>query len=251
MLTDPTEIKQHYRRWQRRVLIASIIGYAMFYFVRKNLSIAMPVMEKSLGITKTDLGLFLTLHGLLYGLSKFGNGFLGDRCNARTFMAFGLALSAVVNIFFRIEFRRVDPRVVVDVQRLGAGHRVSALRPVDDPLVFPQGTGHQFFHLEHVAFHRSGVGGGAVRVSGEHVGGLAALFLRARRPGHSLFHLPALCVAGYPALRGAAGSGGHRATGSRDERIFHRAPQTGVHQQIHLVSLPGEFLCLYRAVWRL
>ncbi|OQB93406.1 MAG: Regulatory protein UhpC [Verrucomicrobia bacterium ADurb.Bin118] len=100
MLTDPTEIKQHYRRWQRRVLIASIIGYAMFYFVRKNLSIAMPVMEKSLGITKTDLGLFLTLHGLLYGLSKFGNGFLGDRCNARTFMAFGLALSAVVNIFF-------------------------------------------------------------------------------------------------------------------------------------------------------
>ncbi len=100
MLGDPGEIKTQYRSWQRRVLIASIIGYAMFYFVRKNLSVAMPVMGKDLGISKTDLGLFLTLHGLLYGLSKFGNGFLGDHCNARTFMAFGLVLSAIVNVFF-------------------------------------------------------------------------------------------------------------------------------------------------------
>ncbi len=100
MLTHPADIKAQYRRWQRRVLIASIIGYAMFYFVRKNLSVAMPEMGKDLGITKTDMGLFLTLHGLLYGLSKFANGFLGDRCNARTFMAFGLLLSAIVNVFF-------------------------------------------------------------------------------------------------------------------------------------------------------
>ncbi len=100
MLQDAVEIKTEYRRWQRRVLISSIIGYAMFYFVRKNLSVAMPEMGKDLGITKTDMGLFLTLHGLLYGLSKFANGFLGDRCNARTFMALGLILSAIVNVFF-------------------------------------------------------------------------------------------------------------------------------------------------------
>jgi OPA family glycerol-3-phosphate transporter-like MFS transporter/OPA family sugar phosphate sensor protein UhpC-like MFS transporter len=55
----------------------------MFYFVRKNLSIAMPVMGQDLGITKTDLGLFLTLHGLIYGVSKFANGIIGDRVNAR------------------------------------------------------------------------------------------------------------------------------------------------------------------------
>jgi phosphoglycerate transporter family protein len=99
-LTDPAEIKAQYRHWQRRILVTSIIGYAMFYFVRKNLSIAMPAMGKELGISKANLGLFLTLHGLLYGVSKFGNGFLGDRCNARTFMAAGLLLSAIVNVFF-------------------------------------------------------------------------------------------------------------------------------------------------------
>lgn len=88
------------RRWQIRILIGSMVGYAMFYFVRKNLSVAMPVMGKELGITKGDLGLFLTLHSLIYGLSKFANGFLGDRANARIFMAFGLVTSALMNVFF-------------------------------------------------------------------------------------------------------------------------------------------------------
>ena len=84
MLTDPAEIKAKYRSWQWRVLISTIIGYALFYFVRKNLSMAIcRAMQKDLGITKADLGLFLTLHGVLYGVSKFANGFWGDRCNAR------------------------------------------------------------------------------------------------------------------------------------------------------------------------
>lgn len=99
-LTDPAEIAATYRRWQKRVLLTSIIGYATFYFVRKNLSIAMPYMEKGLGIQKTSLGLFLTLHGLLYGVSKFANGFLGDRANARSFMSIGLAASAILNVIF-------------------------------------------------------------------------------------------------------------------------------------------------------
>ncbi len=97
---DPVEISKQYRHWQKRVLLSSIIGYATFYFVRKNLSIAMPVMQSSLGFKKTQLGLFLTLHGLLYGVSKFANGFLGDRANARAFMAFGLGASALMNVLF-------------------------------------------------------------------------------------------------------------------------------------------------------
>src|SRR5712671_5477033 len=98
--TDPIEVAKQYRFWQKRVLLTSIIGYASFYFVRKNLSIAMPVMQTSLGFKKTQLGLFLTLHGLLYGVSKFANGFLGDRANARAFMAFGLGASALMNVLF-------------------------------------------------------------------------------------------------------------------------------------------------------
>ena len=100
MLTDEAEIKEQYRYWQKRILLSSLIGYALFYAVRKNLGIAMPFLQKDLGITKSDLGLFLTLHGVLYGISKFANGFLADRANARTMMCIGLILSAIANVFF-------------------------------------------------------------------------------------------------------------------------------------------------------
>src|ERR1044071_260774 len=99
-LTDPKVVARKYRYWQTRVLISSIIGYATFYFVRKNLSIAMPFMETGLGIQKSQLGLFLTLHGLLYGVSKFANGFFGDRAHARNLMVTGLAASAILNVAF-------------------------------------------------------------------------------------------------------------------------------------------------------
>jgi OPA family glycerol-3-phosphate transporter-like MFS transporter/OPA family sugar phosphate sensor protein UhpC-like MFS transporter len=99
-LTDPAEIAAKYRRWQMRVLIFSIFGYAMFYFVRKNLGVAMPFMGKDLGITKEALGLFLTLHGVIYGVSKFANGFLADRANACVFMSTALLASALLNVWF-------------------------------------------------------------------------------------------------------------------------------------------------------
>jgi len=98
-LSSGTDSKE-FRYWQRRTLIATMVGYAAYYFVRKNLSLAMPAMQHELGITKSDLGLFLTLHGLLYGVSKFANGFLGDRANARYFMITGLLLSAAANVVF-------------------------------------------------------------------------------------------------------------------------------------------------------
>lgn len=97
---EPAEIAARFRTWQRRTLIATMFGYAAFYFVRKNLSFAMPAMQADLGITKADLGLFLSLHGALYGVSRFVNGMWADRANARYFMVAGLMLSVVANVCF-------------------------------------------------------------------------------------------------------------------------------------------------------
>jgi phosphoglycerate transporter family protein len=97
---DAAFIESRFRYWQYRTLIATMFGYAAFYFVRKNLSFAMPAMQSDLGITKADLGLFLTLHGLLYGVSRFVNGMWADRSNARYFMVAGLLLSVCANVFF-------------------------------------------------------------------------------------------------------------------------------------------------------
>ncbi|MBM3464403.1 MAG: MFS transporter [Armatimonadetes bacterium] len=94
------QMRATYRYWRVRQLYATFVGYAVFYFVRKNIPLAIPVMEGELGYKKADLGIILTLHDLTYGVSKFVNGVLGDRSNPRWFMAMGLLFSAVVNVFF-------------------------------------------------------------------------------------------------------------------------------------------------------
>lgn len=91
-------IKKKYNYWQWKTLIVLMIGYALFYFVRKNFSIVMPALESELGLSKAKLGLFLTLNGVIYGLSRFVNGFFADRMSRKKMMAAGLFLSAVVNI---------------------------------------------------------------------------------------------------------------------------------------------------------
>ncbi len=87
-------------RGQRRMLVTTIIGYTLFYFLRKNLSLAMPGLAQDYGITKTSLGLFLTLHGVMYGLGKFVCGPLSDRSRPRRFLMWGLALATLANVVF-------------------------------------------------------------------------------------------------------------------------------------------------------
>lgn len=94
---DP-QITKKYNYWQWRTLIILMIGYLLFYFVRKNFSLVMPALESELGLSKVQLGIFLTINGIVYGISRFVNGFVADRFSRKALMAFGLTLSAVVNI---------------------------------------------------------------------------------------------------------------------------------------------------------
>ena len=43
-----------FKYWQWRVIICSMVGYALFYFVRKNFSFAMPALGEEYGITNTS-----------------------------------------------------------------------------------------------------------------------------------------------------------------------------------------------------
>lgn len=95
---EQLKIKKKYHYWEWRTLILLMIGYALFYFVRKNFSIVMPALESELGLTKVQLGIFLTINGIIYGVSRFINGFLADNVSRKKMMATGLFLSAIVNI---------------------------------------------------------------------------------------------------------------------------------------------------------
>jgi len=98
VLMDTSTVKK-YNYWQWRTLVILMIGYALFYFVRKNFSIVMPALKSELGLDETQLGIFLTLNGIIYGISRFINGFISDRARSKKFiMGLGLLLSAVVNL---------------------------------------------------------------------------------------------------------------------------------------------------------
>jgi sugar phosphate permease len=99
-ITITEQIRSKYRYWRFRMLYSALLGYAMFYLVRKNISMAIPGMEHDLGITKDKLGLFLSLSYFIYGFSKFINGMWGDRANPRYFLTIGLLLSALMSVFF-------------------------------------------------------------------------------------------------------------------------------------------------------
>jgi phosphoglycerate transporter family protein len=81
-------------------MYSTVIGYALFYFCRKNIAIALPVLSKDLGYSNTQLGILSTVLYVTYGLGKLINGAFGDHANPRWFMVVGLTLSALMNLFF-------------------------------------------------------------------------------------------------------------------------------------------------------
>ena len=94
------ENEKKFKSAQWKFIFCSMIAYAFFYITRKNLSMAQPLMIEEGVINKMALGTIMTVHGVLYGLSRFVNGFWADRLNGRIFMAIGLALSALMNLLF-------------------------------------------------------------------------------------------------------------------------------------------------------
>ena len=104
-----------YRRLRWQVFIGAFVGYAGFYLVRKNLSMAIPSMEP-LGFDKAELGFVLGLNAAAYALSKFLMGSVSDRSNARAFLPLGLVLSAVAMCF-----------MIVPIRLIGAEHKALAI----------------------------------------------------------------------------------------------------------------------------
>ena len=95
-----TQTQKKFTIWQWRTIITTMIGYALFYFVRKNFSFAMPGLAAEYGISNTSFGIVMTIVGLVYGFSRYFNGVLADRMNARYHMSTGLALCALASLAF-------------------------------------------------------------------------------------------------------------------------------------------------------
>ncbi|MBQ9475381.1 MAG: MFS transporter [Bacteroidales bacterium] len=92
--------KKSFKSWQWHIIIVSMIVYAIYYFVRKNFSIAMPGLTAEYGISNTSFGIVIAIGSLVYGLSRFLNGFIVEKISTKVFMAIGLLLCAAANFCF-------------------------------------------------------------------------------------------------------------------------------------------------------
>lgn len=97
-MIDSSKIDSEYKRLRWQVFIGIFIGYAGYYLVRKNFSLAMPHLVEQ-GFDRGALGVALSANAIAYGLSKFLMGGVSDRSNARYFLPLGLLLSAGITIF--------------------------------------------------------------------------------------------------------------------------------------------------------
>jgi MFS transporter, OPA family, sugar phosphate sensor protein UhpC len=99
-IEDRERVETLYRLRRFQVLVASMIGYGLFYFCRNDLSNALPLLQKDLHFKDEEVGRIGFYFYLSYGACKFLTGLVADRANPRTLMVLGLLLSACVNIAF-------------------------------------------------------------------------------------------------------------------------------------------------------
>ena len=109
------EADAKYKKLRLQVFLGAFIGYAGFYLVRNNLSLAGPGM-KELGYDTDVLGLLMMLNAAAYALSKFLMGSVSDRSNARVFLPLGLILTAISMCF-----------IIVPFQVFGTEHKTEAI----------------------------------------------------------------------------------------------------------------------------
>ncbi|WJE16279.1 glycerol-3-phosphate transporter [Halobacillus sp. ACCC02827] len=90
-------IDEEYKKLRFQVFMGIFLGYAGYYLIRKNFTLAIPYLTEE-GFSKGELGVALSAISIAYGISKFVMGTVSDRSNARYFLATGLILSAIINL---------------------------------------------------------------------------------------------------------------------------------------------------------
>ena len=94
---SPEKIKSKYPSMRLRVFLGAFLGYAGYYLVRKNLSIAAPDMINEGLLDKAGVGIAASAISIAYAFSKFIMGSISDRSDARKFLSVGLVLSALTH----------------------------------------------------------------------------------------------------------------------------------------------------------
>jgi OPA family sugar phosphate sensor protein UhpC-like MFS transporter len=97
-LEDRGSVDRLYKRHRLRIMLAITIGYGLVYTCRLALSmVKKPLIDGGI-FTPVELGLIGSALFYTYAFGKLTNGFLADHMNLKVFFAFGVLISALINI---------------------------------------------------------------------------------------------------------------------------------------------------------
>jgi sugar phosphate permease len=99
-IEPPADVDRRYQRWQWRIFGVAWFTYASFYLCRVNLAVALPAIRADLALDLDAAGLIGSAFLWIYALGQLVNGALGQRANARWFVATGMLISALCNLAF-------------------------------------------------------------------------------------------------------------------------------------------------------
>ena len=183
-LIASNQVDSTYKKMRIQVFLGIFIGYAGYYLVRKNFSLAMPdlILE---GFTKTQLGFALSGVSIAYGLSKFLMGNVSDRSDARKFMPVGLMMSGIIMISMGVfPFATSSIAIMFSLLLLNGWFQGMGWPPSGRVMVHwfsikERGTKMSFWNVAH------NIGGGLI-------GPLAILGLAIFNDWHAKFYLPGM-----------------------------------------------------------
>ncbi|MBP3202657.1 MAG: MFS transporter [Bacteroidales bacterium] len=92
------EVDAVYRKYRRRTFWGVTVAYTLYYVCRTTLGVVKQPLIDGGYLTAAQLGIIGSLFYFVYSVGKFLNGFMADYCNIRRFMAWGIGISAAVNL---------------------------------------------------------------------------------------------------------------------------------------------------------
>jgi OPA family glycerol-3-phosphate transporter-like MFS transporter len=95
-LIEKEKTDSTYKKMRLKVFLGAFLGYAAYYLVRKNLSLAAPGMIEEGLLDKASVGIAGSAISIAYAFSKFIMGSISDRSDARKFLVIGLILSSLL-----------------------------------------------------------------------------------------------------------------------------------------------------------
>lgn len=98
VLKNQEKIDRLYKKYRLHVMLAITVGYGLAYPLRLALNVVKKPLIDSGIFTAMDLGNIGSALLYAYALGKLTNGFLADHANVKRFFAFGVLISALLNI---------------------------------------------------------------------------------------------------------------------------------------------------------